>query len=61
MLVVFLLVCLLEAVAGVLLWGGHKSGAVLALVLLPLGEVLWWGLPCLSRRFWPWFGQFRFS
>jgi len=39
----FLLVCILEAVAGVLLWGGHRSGAVLALVLLPLGGVFWWG------------------
>lgn len=43
LLVAFLLVCLLEAVAGVLLWGGYKSGAVLALVLLPLGGVFWWG------------------
>jgi hypothetical protein len=43
LLVTFLLVCILEAVAGVLLWGGHKSGAVLALVLLPVGGVFWWG------------------
>lgn len=43
LLAVFLLVCVLEAVAGVLLWGGHKSGAILALVLLPAGAVFWWG------------------
>jgi hypothetical protein len=39
----FLLICILEAVAGVLLWGGNKSGAILALVLLPVGGVFWWG------------------
>ncbi|MER3556421.1 MAG: hypothetical protein C4331_19340 [Meiothermus sp.] len=32
LLVAFFLVCVLEAVAGFLLWGGYKSGAVLALV-----------------------------
>jgi hypothetical protein len=32
-----------EAVAGWLVWGGHKSGAILALVLLPIGAVFWWG------------------
>ena len=39
----FLLVCILEAVAGVLLWQGYRSGAILSLVLLPLGAVYWWG------------------
>ena len=43
LLAAFLLVCILEAVAGVLLWGGHRSGAVLALVLLPVGGIFWWG------------------
>lgn len=43
LLAAFLLVCVLEAVAGVLLWGGHKFGGVLALLLLPLGGVFWWG------------------
>ena len=43
LLAAFLLVCILEAVAGALLWGGHMSGAVLALVLLPLGGIFWWG------------------
>ena len=43
LLAAFLLVCILEAVAGFLLWGGSMSGAVLALVLLPAGAVFWWG------------------
>jgi len=43
LLAAFLLVCILEAVAGFLLWEGYMSGAVLALVLLPVGAVFWWG------------------
>lgn len=43
LLAAFLLVCILDAVAGFLLWGGYRSGAVLALVLLPAGGVFWWG------------------
>ena len=39
----FLLVCVLEGVAGWLLWGGHTSGAILALVVLPFGSIYWWG------------------
>lgn len=39
----FLLVCVLEFVAGWLLWGGHRSGAILALALLPFGALFWWG------------------
>ena len=39
----FLVVCVLEGVAGWLLWGGHRSGAILALAVLPLGAVYWWG------------------
>jgi hypothetical protein len=39
----FLLLCALECTAGVLLWGGHKTGAILAFALLPLGAVYWWG------------------
>ena len=39
----FLLVCVLEGVAGWLLWGGHRSGAILAIAVLPLGAVYWWG------------------
>jgi hypothetical protein len=43
LLVGFLLVCVLEGIAGWLLWGGHKSGAILALGLLPPGAIYWWG------------------
>ena len=43
LLAAFLMVCVLEGVAGWLLWGGHKSGAVLALALVPVGAVFWWG------------------
>ena len=39
----FFLVCILQAIAGVLLWQGLKSGAILALVLLPFGLLYWWG------------------
>jgi hypothetical protein len=43
LLAAFLLVCILEAAAGGLLWGGYKAGAVLALALLPVAGVFWWG------------------
>ncbi|MCC6453322.1 MAG: hypothetical protein IT328_00115 [Caldilineaceae bacterium] len=43
LLAVFLLVCLLEGLAGWLLWRGHKGGGTLALALLPAGATLWWG------------------
>jgi len=43
LLAAFLVVCVLECVAGWLLWGGHRSGAVLALALLPFGAVFWCG------------------
>ena len=39
----FLLVCLLACVAGWLLWSGARAGAILSLVLLPLGAIFWWG------------------
>lgn len=39
----FLLVCILENVAGLLVLGGSKVGAILALVLLPAGVIFWWG------------------
>ena len=32
-----------ECAAGWLLWGGHRSGAVLALAILPFAGVFWWG------------------
>ena len=43
LLAAFLLVCALQVVAGVLLWGGSKVGAILALALLPAGAIFWWG------------------
>jgi hypothetical protein len=39
----FLLVCILEGVAGLLVWDGSKVGAILALTLLPVGAIFWWG------------------
>lgn len=39
----FLLVCILEGVAGALVWRGSKVGAVLGLALLPAGALFWWG------------------
>ncbi len=39
----FLVVCLIEGVAGWLLWGGHTGGAIVALAILPAGAVYWWG------------------
>jgi hypothetical protein len=39
----FLIVCILEVAAGVLLWSGNRSGAILALVLLVPGAIYWWG------------------
>ena len=43
LLLAFLAVCVLEGVAGWLLWNGQKSGAVLALALCPVGAIFWWG------------------
>ena len=43
LLVAFLVVCALEGLAGHLLWSERKVGAVLALALLPVGTVFWWG------------------
>lgn len=43
LLLAFLVVCVLDLVAGVLVWQEQRSGAVLSLALLPLGAVFWWG------------------
>ncbi|MGH8923103.1 MAG: hypothetical protein ACRDWA_00420 [Acidimicrobiia bacterium] len=43
LLAAFLLVCVLECVAGWLLWNGARSGAILSLALLPSGAIFWWG------------------
>lgn len=39
----FLLICTLEGLAGWWLWRSQRRGAVLALVLVPVGAVYWWG------------------
>jgi hypothetical protein len=43
LLVAFLLVNIGEIAAGVLLWSGHRSGAILGYALLPFGAVFWLG------------------
>jgi hypothetical protein len=43
LLIGFLIVVLIEGYAGWLLWNGHKTGGVLALILLLPGAVYWWG------------------
>ena len=43
LLAAFLIVCILECVAGVLLFFGLRSGAVLSLVMIPFGAVFWLG------------------
>jgi len=40
----FLIVCVIEGVAGWLLWGGHHSGAIVALARAPLRSRLLVGL-----------------
>jgi hypothetical protein len=39
----FLAACILEVVAGVLLWFGHRSGGALSLAALPAGAIFWLG------------------
>ena len=43
LLAAFLLVGILEGLAGWLLWEGYRMGAILALVLVPVGAIFWWG------------------
>lgn len=43
LLLLFLVVCVLEIVAGWLLWRCRRSGAVLGLVMVLPGAVFWWG------------------
>ena len=43
LLAAFLIVCVLECVAGWMLWRSQKAGAMLALALVPIGAVFWWG------------------
>ena len=43
LLIGFLVVVLVVGYAGWLLWNGHKSGAVLALIMLVPEAIYWWG------------------
>jgi len=43
LLVAFLVVDILEIVAGVLVWQGSRGGAILGFVLIPCGAFFWWG------------------
>ena len=43
LLAAFLLVNVLEIVAGVLVWKGLRSGAILGFALIPFGALFWWG------------------
>jgi len=43
LLAAFLIVDILEVVAGVLVWNGSKAGAFLGFVLIPCGAFFWWG------------------
>ncbi len=43
LLVLFLAVCIVQGVAGIQLWGGHRSDGVLSLVMVPVAGVFWWG------------------
>lgn len=39
----FLVICILDVVAAVLLWRPHRTGYVMSLVLLPFGAIYWIG------------------
>src|ERR1700756_2507935 len=43
LLAAFLLVDILEIVAGALVWQGSKGGAILGFVLIPWVAFFWWG------------------
>jgi hypothetical protein len=43
LLIAFLLVNVLEVVAGALLWSGTRSGAILGFAVLPFGAIFWLG------------------
>jgi hypothetical protein len=43
LLIAFLVVNILEVVAGGLLWTGARSGAILGFALLPVGGIFWLG------------------
>ena len=39
----FLVICIAEIVAGLVVWNGNRTGGILALSLLPLEAFYWWG------------------
>lgn len=43
LLAAFLLVNILEIVAGVLVWNGSRAGAILGFAMVPCGAYFWWG------------------
>jgi hypothetical protein len=43
LLTAFTLVCALQVVAGIRVWHARRDGGVLALALVPLGGLFWWG------------------
>jgi hypothetical protein len=43
LVVLFLVVCVGQIVAGSMVWRGRRAGAIVALLLLPAGAVFWWG------------------
>jgi hypothetical protein len=43
LLAAFLLVNIIEIVAGWLLWTGVRIGAILSFAVLPLAAIFWWG------------------
>jgi len=43
LLTAFLTVCVVQCVAGFLVWQQYRSGAVLALAVLPFAALFWWG------------------
>lgn len=43
LLIAFLVLGMLETIAGGLLWTGQRSGAILGLALIPVGAIFWVG------------------
>lgn len=43
LLLLFLVVCVVQMVAGWMVWRGRRAGALLALFALLAGAVFWWG------------------
>lgn len=43
LLAAFLVVCVLEAIAGWLIWNGRRGGGLLGVALLPIAAIFWVG------------------